>query len=129
MLPQTTNLSASVAPARVLKSAAMNVDLGIWGKLTRVVVFLFALAGVLMVALWYLPLINKNERMRKIILEQDVKLQQEKETNKQLRATIDSLQTDPKAVERLVRERLGYGKPGEILVRYEEPATNRPVTH
>lgn len=106
----------------------MNVDLGIWGKLTRVVVFLFALAGVLMVALWYLPLINKNERMRKLILEQDVKLQQEKETNKQLRATIDSLQTDPKAVERLVRERLGYGKPGEILVRYEETATNRPVT-
>jgi cell division protein FtsB len=107
----------------------MNVDLGIWGKLTRVVIFLFALAGVLMVALWYLPLIRQNERMRKVILQQDANLQQEKETNKQLKATIETLQTDPKAMERLVRERLGYGKPGEILVRYEEPATNQPVAH
>ncbi len=107
----------------------MNVDLGIWGKLTRVVIFLFALAGVLMVALWYLPLIRQNERMRKVILQQDANLQQEKETNKQLKASIETLQTDPKAMERLVRERLGYGKPGEILVRYEEPATNQPVAH
>jgi hypothetical protein len=46
----------------------MNVDLGIWSKLTRMVIFLFALAGVLLVAVWVLPLIKQNERMRQQIL-------------------------------------------------------------
>ena len=107
----------------------MKVDLGIWSRLTRVVIFLFAVAGVMMVALWYLPLIRQNERMRKEDLRLQVKVQKEKEIRRQLNASIESLQTDPRAVERLVRERLGYGKPGEILVRFEEPATNPPVAH
>ena len=107
----------------------MKVDLGIWSRLTRVVIFLFAVAGVMMVALWYLPLIRQNERMRKEDLRLQMKVQKEKEARKQLNASIESLQTDPRAVERLVRERLGYGKPGEILVRFEEPATNPPALH
>ena len=43
----------------------VNVDLGIWSKLTRVVIFLLLAAGLLGVALWYFPLIKQNERMRK----------------------------------------------------------------
>ena len=46
----------------------MNVDLGIWSKLTRVVIFLLLLAAILAVAVWYLPLIKQNERMRKEIV-------------------------------------------------------------
>ena len=42
----------------------MKVDLGIWDKLTRVVIFLLFVAGILLVAIWYLPLIKQNERMR-----------------------------------------------------------------
>jgi cell division protein FtsB len=36
----------------------------------------------------------------------------------------DALQHDPKAVERLARERLGYAKPGETVIRFEAPITN-----
>lgn len=107
----------------------MKVDLGIWGKLTRAVIFLFALAGVLMVALWYLPLIRQNELLRKESLRLDARIQKEKETRKQLSASIETLQNDPRAVERLVRERLGYGKPGEILVRFQDLLTNGSVMH
>ena len=39
----------------------MKVDLGIWDKLTRLVIFLLFVAGVLGVAVWYLPLIRQNE--------------------------------------------------------------------
>ena len=53
----------------------MNVDLGIWTKLTRVVVFLLLLAGVLGVAVWYLPVIRQNERMRREVL----RLQEQKQ--------------------------------------------------
>lgn len=102
----------------------MNVDLGIWAKLTRVVIFLLFLAGILGVAVWYLPLIERNQNTRKEILRLDKAIQREEEQKKQLRAAIDSLQRDPKAVERLARERLGYAKPGETVVRFEAPSTN-----
>jgi cell division protein FtsB len=102
----------------------MNVDAGIWTKLNRVVLFLILLAGVLVVALRYLPLIKHNERMRQQILRDDAKIQKAKAVNKDLKASIETLQTDPKAVERLARERLGYAKPDETVVRFETPATN-----
>jgi cell division protein FtsB len=102
----------------------MKVDLSIWDKLTRVVIFLLFIAGLLLVAIWYLPLIKTNERMRQEILRLDTLIQKEEETGKQLRASINALSKDPKTVERLVRERLGYAKAGEIVIRFEEPATN-----
>ena len=104
----------------------MNVDLGIWDKLARMVVFLVFIAGILLVAIWYLPLIKQNERYRKEILRLDNLVQKEEENGKQLRTSIDALRFDPKAVERLARERLGYVKPGETVIRFEVPQTNTP---
>jgi len=102
----------------------MNVDLGIWDRLTRVVVFLLFVAFLFAVAIWYLPLIKTNERYRKEILRLDTQLEKEKETDKRLRSSIEALNREPKAVERLARERLGYAKPGETIIRFEAPATN-----
>jgi cell division protein FtsB len=105
----------------------MNVDLGIWGKLTRVVMFLLLIAGLLGVAVWYLPLIRQNERMRKRVLELDAQKQKQEEVAKQLKGSIDALRYDPKAVERLARERLGYVKPGETVIHFGESPTNQTV--
>ena len=105
----------------------MNVDLGIWSKLTKMVAWLLLLAGLLLVGVWYLPLIQQNERMRRYILGLDEQIQKQEETGKQLRTSIDSLRYDPKAVERLAREKFGYAKPGETVVRFGEPQTNYPV--
>ena len=102
----------------------MKVNLGIWDKLTPVVIFLLFIAGLLLVGVWYLPLIRQNERYRKEILRLDNLIRKEEETGRQLRTSIDSLRYDPKAVERLARERLGYSKPGETIVRFEEVRTN-----
>lgn len=107
----------------------MNVDLGIWSKLTRVVIFLCFIAVLLLVAVWYLPLIRQNEAMRKYIVGLDAQIQKQEEQSKQLRTSIDALRNDPKAVERLVRERLGYAKAGETVIRFEEPQTNAAGRH
>ena len=107
----------------------MNVNLGIWGKLTRVVIFLFLVAGLMGLAVWYLPLIRTNERMREATFKLDTQIQKDEETSKQLKAAIDSLRYDPKAVERLARERLGYVKPGETVIRFEAPVTNQFAAH
>jgi cell division protein FtsB len=102
----------------------MNTEINLWDQLTRVVILLLFIAGLLGVAVWYMPLINKNERFRKEILRYDARIQKEEETSRQLRSSIDALLHDPNAVTRLARERLGYGKPGETIIRFETPATN-----
>jgi cell division protein FtsB len=105
----------------------MNVDLGIWSKLTRMVTWLLLLAGLLLVGVWYLPLIQQNERMQRENLRLERELEKEKDKSRQLQADIDALRNDPKTVERLTREKLGYAKPGETVVRFESPTTNAPV--
>jgi len=107
----------------------MNVDYGIWSKLTRVVIFLIIVAAALLVFNWYLPLIHQNERMRKDILNLQDQIKQEQNTSQQLQAEIDALRSDPKAVERLARDKFGYAKPDETIVRFEDPATNPVIAH
>lgn len=102
----------------------MNVDLGILQKLTRIVIVLCLIAGALGIAVWYLPLIRKNERMRKEVQRLDTQIQKEEDSSKQLKTSIEALRNDPKAVERLAREKLGYAKPGETVVRFEDAPTN-----
>ena len=104
-----------------------EVNLGIWSKLTRVVSGLLLAAGLLALAVWYLPLIKQNERMRKEVVRLDGLVQREDALGKELKTSIDSLRTDPKSVERLAREKLGYAKPGETVVRFEDAVTNRPA--
>jgi cell division protein FtsB len=89
----------------------MNVNLGIWSKLTKVVIALVVIAILLLIGMCYLPLIHQQ-------------LQQEEDKNKHLQTQIDALLHDPKTVERLTREKLGYAKPDETVIRFETPATN-----
>jgi cell division protein FtsB len=102
----------------------MKVDLGIWSKLTTVVICLLLVAGLCMVGVWYLPLIRQNEHMRQEMLKLDVDIQHNEETARQLKMQIDALYRDPKTVERLARERLGYAKANETVIRFED--TNAP---
>jgi cell division protein FtsB len=104
----------------------VNVDLGIWSKLTKVVVGLVVLALLLLIGMCYLPLIHQNERMRREIMRLDQQLQAEAEKSKQLKTEIEALRNDPKTIERLTREKLGYARPDETVVRFEPPATNGP---
>ena len=96
---------------------------GIWSKLTKVVVGLIVLAVLLLIGMCYLPLIQENTRMRAQILKLDRQIQDEQKKSEQLQSQIDALRNDPKTVERLAREKLGYAKPDETVIRFE-PATN-----
>jgi cell division protein FtsB len=101
----------------------MNVNLGIWDKLRRVVVFLLFISAVTAIVVWYLPLVLENERFRQRLLQKTVQVRQEEERSRQLENAIRSLKTDPRAVERIAREKLGYIKPGETRIQFE-PAVN-----
>jgi cell division protein FtsB len=100
----------------------MKVDLGILGKLTTVALILLALSFVLGVAVWYMPVIQHNERMRKEILRLEQEVRDAEEQNRRYKAAIDAISKDPKTIERLARERLRYAKPGETVFVFESPA-------
>src|SRR5690349_18300334 len=105
----------------------MNVDLGIWDNLRRLVVLLLFAASILAVVVWYLPLVQANERMRQAIMRKTLQVRQEEERARQLDSAIRALRTDPRAFERLAREKLGFVKPGETRIQFEPaPAAAYP---
>jgi len=108
--------------------ANMRVDLGLWDKLSRVVIFLLFVAGglgfIVLLSTTYLPLVGQNERIRKKILSLESQIQKEEEKAKRTRAAIDALCHEPRAIERLVRERWGFAKPGKTVIIFEEKKTS-----
>jgi cell division protein FtsB len=99
----------------------MNVDLGIWDKLTKAILFLLVLAALLGVVLWYLPLIKMNEDFRRRIATTQSELSRADEQQRQLRAMLESFK-DPVVIERLARERLAYSRPGgEKIIQFVNP--------
>ncbi len=105
----------------------MNVNLGIWSKLTKLVLILIGAAGLLAVGVWYLPLIRQNERMRQRVFQLDEQVKKEEELNKSLTTSVTAGRTDPKTVERLARETLGFAKPGETVIHFEKPPKPKPA--
>ena len=100
-----------------------EVNTGIWKSLTHIVIVLIVVAALLLIGICYLPLIHTNERYRQRIMVLEKQLQDESEKSKQLQAQMDAISHDPKTVERLTREKLGYARPEETVVRFE---TNAP---
>ena len=103
-----------------------RIDTGIWDKLTKAVVFLLVIAALLAVAVWYLPLIKQNERMRSEILRLQQNVATEEETAHQIKVQIEALRNDPETVERYAREKLGLARAGETVIRFEQPNSNAP---
>jgi cell division protein FtsB len=105
----------------------VKADVGIWGKLTQVIVALTAIAVVFLVGMKYVPLIQQNEQYRRRVDALDAELQRQREISKQLEAELEALRQDPKTMERLAREKLGYAKADETVIHFEPPTTNQPI--
>ena len=86
---------------------------------------LIILACLLGVFFWYLPVFQQNERMREQILVLQSQVKAEEQKQQLLEAAVRNLREDPKTVERLAREKLGYAKPGETVIFFL-PAAGAP---
>ena len=102
----------------------MKVQTSIWDVLTRLAAALFFVALVVLVYYSYRPMIEKNRRYRQEVLSLEVKIEAEERLKRQYRDAIESLQNDPRTVERLVRETHGYARTNETVIRFE-PAIRR----
>jgi cell division protein FtsB len=92
-----------------------------WHWLSQLVIGLIIIACLLGVFFWYLPVFEQNARMRQQILTLENQVRVEEQKQKMLETSIRNLKEDPKTVERLARERLGYAKPGETVIYFEPP--------
>jgi cell division protein FtsB len=99
----------------------------IWQKLSRVMGLLIFVAAILAVFIWYIPLFEQNERMRKEIQILQVQIRREEQASRQLEANIKALKDDPKTIERIAREKLGYAKAGETVIYFAPRETNSVV--
>ena len=100
-----------------------KVDLGIWSWLTQAVVALIAAAALLLIGMAYLPQIQKNERMRRELDRLESEVSKQKQISEHFQQELNALRNDPKTVERLARQSLGYAKPDETIVRFETNAS------
>ncbi len=105
------------------------MDLGIWSKLTQLVVGLVVLAVLLLIFMCYKPLIEENERMRREILTLQKEIAVQQKISQDLGNQITVLRNDPKTVERLTREKLSYARPDETVIYFEAPTTNLANGH
>ena len=97
----------------------MNVNLGIWSRLTNVVIALVVVAVVLLIGMCYLPIIQENARMQGQILKLKDQIRVQEQQLKEKQSELDALKNDPKTVERLTREKLGYARPDETVIYFE----------
>jgi cell division protein FtsB len=104
-----------------------NAPVNIWQKLSGLMGALILGAAVLAVFVWYIPLFEQNERMRKERQSLQVEIRREEQASRQLETNIKALKDDPKTVERMAREKLGYAKTGETVIVFEQKQTNSVV--
>jgi cell division protein FtsL len=92
--------------------------LWILNKLTKGMLILLALAVI--VAL-FVPLFRQSQRLTEEKFSLDQQIKQLETENRKLEAEAAALSRDPKAVERVAREKMGLAKPDERIYKFEQP--------
>jgi cell division protein FtsB len=110
-----------------MANKAKRIDMGIWMKLTKLVMLLVVLASSMAVFQWYKPVIKKNEGMQKRIIQLKKQLTEEQNFADQMNAAIGAIGTNNTTLERMAREKLGYASPGEKVIRFETVNAQLPT--
>lgn len=109
----------------------MGANSGIWENLTRLLRLLVLGGLIIFLALQFKPVIERNRRMYRQLLQLEAEKRELDEERRQLELMLRSLTRDPKTIERLARERLGYSRPGETVIKFQAPTnttgSNRPA--
>lgn len=100
----------------------------VWNRLSAVVTVLLFVAGALAVGIWYLPEIQRNQDLQAERLRLEQQVAAARAYGDTLRYRIVAFTNNPAAAERLIRERFGFAKPGEMVVHFEAPTASPTVT-
>jgi cell division protein FtsB len=112
------SVSSSISRPLMFQSTKMSAGQSIWDKLFRLVLALLVMASLMGIFLWYRPVIEQNQELRRKKLDLEGKIDIEIENAKKLDAQFRAMQS-PTTIERLARERLSYAKPGENVIHFD----------
>ena len=99
--------------------AIVGSRLTVFDWLNRVLVVLIVLAVLGAIGVNYLPLIRQDQNLREKLERSKEEVAKLDADLKRVQNEIQSLTTDPRPVERKVRE-LGYAKPDELVVTFRD---------
>ena len=99
--------------------ASVGSRLTVFDWLNRVLVVLIVLAVLGAIGVNYLPLIRQDQDLREKLERRKEEVAKLDADLKKIVNEIQSLTTDPRHVERKVRE-LGYAKPDELVVTFRD---------
>lgn len=91
-----------------------------WRNLYRVFLVLAFLLAVVIAVRFFVPKFQEEQRLRRRLEEARADVQRTAETLRQLKLKQERLREDPRYVEKIAREELGYAKPGETVFRFVE---------
>lgn len=91
----------------------------LWTTLQRLTLYLIGVSLLIAAGLRYVPLLKSNQARRAEIERKRERLAGLQVRHQLLQASIKSMETDPKAVERAARDILGVARPGEVIVSFE----------
>jgi cell division protein FtsB len=97
----------------------LRVDYGWTSVLIRIAYVLFFFAALAGVAYYYIPLIKKTRAFERELAKKQLALKEEENLNARLKKEIKLLREDPDYVEKVVRDKMGYGREGEVIYRFE----------
>ncbi len=100
-----------------------------WVMIYRIGWIALAILVVIAVIAMFIPQIRQYNELhrREAAIQEEIRL--EEEIIKHLKDRQEKLRTDPRFVEKIAREELGYAKPGETVFRFtddEAPGSSRP---
>jgi cell division protein FtsB len=96
-----------------------------WNRLQSLGFAVFAGALVVGLVALYLPLARQQHQLQQELQRLEREIARQEALEKQQRAEIEALKTDPGFVERTARDKLNLARPNETVFQFEPP-TNRP---
>ncbi|MDD2709279.1 MAG: septum formation initiator family protein [Verrucomicrobiae bacterium] len=97
----------------------LQVDYGVWGILRKVAVSIIVISIFVLVIASYVPALRQSQRLEEDIEVKRQALLQQRKLHDEYGGEILFLKTDPEAVERKVREKMGLAKPNEVIYHFE----------
>jgi cell division protein DivIC len=92
--------------------------MNLWKFIQRISLILIVGLVIGIVVHLFLPLMARQKELRAREAELRLDIQKEAEALRMLRLQQEKLQEDPRFIEKIAREKLGYAKPGETVFRF-----------
>ncbi|SDU19515.1 Septum formation initiator [Verrucomicrobium sp. GAS474] len=91
----------------------------IWAKLIQITQILLIAAVLGGIFACFLPIIRQVQRLKEKKNANNAAIAAEQATNRQMSREFELLKSNPEYVERVSRDRLNVGKPGEMIFRFD----------